>query len=90
MPFAICRRCESVFIVGSGDEAGEYSHCPRCGSDLEPTDSAEVIRKVEEQKPPPSEPPGEGAASAHVRTGLSAFARPAVARRLRHTLSASG
>jgi hypothetical protein len=50
MPFATCRRCQSVFIVGSGEEAGDYNKCPYCGTALEAAESADVIRRITEQR----------------------------------------
>lgn len=55
MPFAICRRCRAVFIVGTNEENTRAPHlCPQCGGALEPLgpeEQDELLRRIQKERP---------------------------------------
>jgi hypothetical protein len=56
MPYAICRRCQAVFIVGGRDESLAGSQCPYCAGSLEPITLDDVRNHIEKQPDGGKEP----------------------------------
>lgn len=74
MPFARCRHCLSLFIVGCDEEAADHNRCPHCGSQLEPAASEEVQQRIEREKQPDPPARGEGAGWS-ARSGGNLYSR---------------
>ena len=76
MPFATCRRCDALFIVGE-EETQNGVLCPYCGGLLEPTTAEEAQQRIRKKwedetdgKDTPGVRPAEGRLSRHFLAGL--------------------
>jgi hypothetical protein len=51
MPYALCDKCDAVFVVGAPDGGSGLGLCPYCSSRLDGLDREEAKRRLREPLP---------------------------------------